>query len=116
MNTSNHHRGPSRRRAVQGMSRRGVAILAWILVALGVLAARPVAAQSDPRLTTDPTFGAPGDVITIIGSGYTPGGYPGIVFWDGVAADTLTIPDGGDFRVSFRVPIDASTDEHIVEV
>ncbi|MCB0162448.1 MAG: hypothetical protein KDD83_30130, partial [Caldilineaceae bacterium] len=26
------------------------------------------------------------------------------------------IPDGGDFRVSFRVPIDASTDEHIVEV
>ena len=116
MNTSNHHRRPSRRRAVQRISRRGVPILAWILVALGVLAARPVAAQSDPRLTTDPTFGAPGDVITIIGSGYTPGGYPGIVFWDGVAADTLTIPDGGDFRVSFRVPIDASTDEHIVEV
>ncbi|MEZ4608677.1 MAG: hypothetical protein R2838_00210 [Caldilineaceae bacterium] len=77
---------------------------------------RPVVAQGDPHaLTTDPTFGAPGDVITIIGTGYTPGGYPGIVFWDGVEADTLTIPDGGA-NVPFRVPIGAGTDEHIVEV
>ena len=111
MNKSNHHRPPSRLGVAAGIGRRVALMLAWACVLLFAFSARPVAAQGDPRLTTDPTFGAPGDVITIIGTGYTPGGYPGIVFWDGVEADTLTIPDGGDFRVPFRVPIDAIADE-----
>ncbi|MEZ4718053.1 MAG: hypothetical protein R2851_18470 [Caldilineaceae bacterium] len=84
MNTSNHHRRPSRLRVAAGSGRRGTLMLAWACVLLFAFSARPVAAQGDPRLTTDPTFGAPGDVITIIGTGYTPGGYPGIIFWDSV--------------------------------
>lgn len=90
------------------------ALLLAVLAVMGTTST--AAAQDDPRLTTEPPGGPAGSVIDLVGTGFLPGGYEGIVLWDGRPEGTLTIPTGGSFRSSFRVPTDAIEDEHVVAV
>ncbi len=58
----------------------------------------------------------PGANITITGSGFTPGGYEGQIFWDGVSQAEFEIPAGGAFSTGFQIPEDATAGEHTITV
>ncbi len=75
-----------------------------------------------PRFTGDPTLlvvpgnGLAGDEVQLIGSGYTPGGYPGTIRWDGADVGTLAIPGGGAFSEPYTIPASAATGDHTITV
>ena len=65
---------------------------------------RTVSAQQGPAILVAPDTAAGGESVTIRGINFDPGGYAGLILWDGVWTETLAIPDGGDFSVQFRIP------------
>lgn len=71
---------------------------------------------SGPTLTVVPGSGAAGDVVQLIGSGYTPGGYDGAIRWNGSDDGTLTIPSGGAFTVPYTIPAGAGVAVHTITV
>ena len=72
--------------------------------------------EGAPSLRLAPEIGLVGQTITIEGSGYTPGGYPGTVLWDGTEIDVFEIPDGGAFSHEVLVPSNAQDSIHTVTV
>ena len=72
--------------------------------------------SSAPFLTVVPNNGLAGDTVQLIGSGYTPGGYPGTIRWDGADVDTLAIPSGGAFSEPYAIPLDATAADHTITV
>jgi serine protease len=80
------------------------------------ISTRAPAFSSAPALFVVPANGRAGDSVRLIGSGYTPGGYPGTIRWNGAGVGTLAIPAGGAFAVPFTVPAGAATADHIITV
>lgn len=71
---------------------------------------------SGPTLTAVPNSGVAGETIQLIGSGYTPGSYPGTIRWNGTDVDSFTIPNGGAFTQPYTIPVDAPVNSHTVTV
>ena len=71
-------------------------------------------ATSAPSLTVVPSSGSAGDTVQLIGSGYTPGGYPGTIRWDGSDDGTFTIPSGGAFSEPYTIPNNATVADHTI--
>ncbi|MCB8983771.1 MAG: S8 family serine peptidase [Ardenticatenaceae bacterium] len=80
------------------------------------LNARAPRFAEEPTLLVVPGNGLAGDVVQLIGSGYTPGGYPGTIRWDGADTGTLAIPSGGAFSEPFTIPASASSGDHTIAV
>jgi hypothetical protein len=55
-------------------------------------------------LQVAPGAGVIGTSVRLIGSGYTPGGYPGTLFWNGASVGTFDIPAGGAFSIPYTIP------------
>ena len=91
-------------------------LLAIFALLLAVAGWRTVSAQQVPRIFVEPDVVVGGESVTIRGLDFTPGGYAGLILWDGVWTETLTIPDGGDFSVQFRIPPTANAGKHEVSV
>ena len=89
----------------------------WLLgaVAAGlVLVALPLGAQ--PSIAIGTSDAAAGGRMELSGSGFTPGGYPGLVLWDGIAVERIRIPVGGRFAVDTTIPATVADGIHIVSV
>lgn len=87
-----------------------------LLVAL-MLPASPARAQSSATLFVSPVRGFAGDKVTVSGTGFVPGGYQAIIFWDDKPQQgRFDIPQGGSFSISFVVPIDAAPGGHTITV
>ncbi|MBK8990051.1 MAG: S8 family serine peptidase [Chloroflexi bacterium] len=69
-----------------------------------------------PALSVFPSSGPAGEPVQLIGSGYTPGGYPGTIRWNGADVATLPIPNGGAFTQPFTIPAEAPTGDHTITV
>jgi hypothetical protein len=80
------------------------------------LPARAPQFSGDPALFVVPSNGRANDVVQLIGSGYTPGGYPGKIRWNGADVGTLEIPAGGAFAVPFTIPESAAISDHLITV
>jgi len=94
-----------------------LAVFLALFILLSALAdGQPALAQQGPTLVVAPTSVAGGESVTIRGSNYDPGDYTGLILWDGVLAETLTIPKGGDFSVRFRIPPTAGAGKHVISV
>ena len=63
-----------------------------------------------------PNEGAAGSSVQLIGSGYTPGNYPGNIRWNGSDDDSFTIPNGGAFSMPYTIPGSASLGAHTITV
>jgi len=63
-----------------------------------------------------PTEGVAGSSVQLIGTGYTPGNYPGTIRWNGTDDDTFTIPNGGAFSIPYTLPSDATLAAHSITV
>ncbi len=98
------------------ITNRPALLLATFALLLTVVGWRPVSAQELPRIFVTPDVVVGGQSVTIRGLDFTPGGYAGLILWDGVWTETLTIPDGGDFSVQFRIPPTANAGKHEVSV
>lgn len=70
------------------------------------------AAWAQPTLTVSPTTVEAGDAVFLTYSGYTPGGYPGTIRWDGVDDGSFPIPPGGSGTVAYILPSDATPGGH----
>lgn len=71
--------------------------------------------SSAPTLSVFPSSGLTGETVQLIGSGYTPGGYPGTIRWDGADVEVMSIPSGGAFVQPFTIPA-AATGDHVIAV
>jgi hypothetical protein len=91
---------------------RTAATLAACLAAFSLDAGLASAAT----LTANPFSANAGVTIRLEGSGFTPGGYPGIVLWDGREVERFFIPIDGTFFQDFVVPADAAVGGHLVAV
>lgn len=69
----------------------------------------------EESLSVNPTSDPPGSLVTLNGSGYTPGTDASIL-WDGSERETFTVPEGGSFSRSFQIPSGASPGEHQITV
>lgn len=67
-------------------------------------------------LSVIPNEGRAGDTVQLVGSGYTPGSYPGAIRWNGADDATFTIPSGGAFSTPYTIPTDAALEEHTITV
>ena len=91
--------------------------LSLMLVALTAIAvSHPLLAQRAPAIFVTPNSVVGGETVTIRGLGYDPGDYLGLIFWDDVVVEPLTIPNGGDFSVQFRIPPTAAVGKHEILV
>lgn len=72
--------------------------------------------RSGPVLIVAPANSLAGETVQLVGSGYTPGGYPGVIRWNGTDVGTLAIPAGGAFAVPFNIPAGAVTGDHTIAV
>ncbi|NIM94579.1 MAG: hypothetical protein GTO18_12840, partial [Anaerolineales bacterium] len=66
-------------------------------------------------ISVNPDRGLVGTTVTVNGSGFT-GGFPAAIFWDKVQMVTFTMPKGGSFSMSFKVPAQASPGGHTISV
>jgi serine protease len=80
------------------------------------LSTRAPELRSGPVLLAVPTSARAGEIVRLIGAGYTPGGYAGTIRWNGTGAGTLAIPAGGAFAVPFTIPAGATTGDHTITV
>jgi hypothetical protein len=71
---------------------------------------------SAATLTANPSSANAGATIRLDGSAFTPGGYPGIVLWDGREVERFFIPIDGTFFHDFVLPADAAVGAHSVAV
>ncbi|HLF01500.1 MAG TPA: hypothetical protein VI547_05960, partial [Anaerolineales bacterium] len=101
-----------------GKRKNANGLINWLvtLTVLYGLFAAPQKALAAPGLSVSPGSGPAGSVVTLSGSGYTPGGYNGTVRWDGADQFTFSIPAGGSFNIQFTVPGNASTGNHTFTV
>jgi cytochrome c peroxidase len=67
-------------------------------------------------MAVEPKQGMPGATVTITGTSYLPGGYDGTILLDGEEIQTITIPDDGAFTVSYTLPADITSGDHIITV
>jgi arabinogalactan endo-1,4-beta-galactosidase len=86
-------------------------VMAAMAAATLLLVAGPAAAQQYPPLgvqitISDVTPACPGGVMTVSGTGFTPGGEVQIfVESDGILVATTTADETGSFSVTFEVPV-----------
>ncbi|MFQ5593553.1 MAG: choice-of-anchor Q domain-containing protein [Anaerolineae bacterium] len=107
----------SQKRSPAATSTASVAAVLLIIVLLGSQAAQgELATVLAPSLSVVPQSGPAGSQVTLMGSGYTPGGYIGTIRWDGQDVGTLFIPQGGSFTRSFTIPPGASPGAHTITV
>ena len=71
---------------------------------------------AEPSLIVVPSNGTAGETVQLIGSGYTPGGYPGTIRWNGSDDTTLDIPNGGAFSEPYTIPTEALIADHTITV
>lgn len=90
------------------------------VVVLLTAAAGPPRPPAEPRravtLSVSPTRGPAGSTVTLTGAGYMPGGYEGVIRWDGANRGMFIIPAGGGFSVPFSIPGDAAPGDHTITV
>lgn len=99
--------------------RRLGGILAWIVLlgSLGGQATFSMAAPlAAPSISLSPSRGPAGSVVEILGSGFTPGGYPASLLWDGVVQTTFFVPQGGTFQLQYTIPAETTAGDHVVTV
>lgn len=95
---------------------------ACVILLAGLMLPAPAAAEgpgtplAQVKISVSPSSGAAGMTVTVSGSGYTPGGYPGTLLWDGATMMTFPIPGGGAFSVAFDIPGGASPGNHTITV
>jgi len=66
-----------------------------------------------PTLTLDPPVGAPGEVVTATGNGYTPDDAVSVIF-DHTSLSSVTVEPDGSFQTNFIVP-DMEADHYVVD-
>lgn len=67
-------------------------------------------------LSVSPTSSKAGEIVTLTGNGYNPGGYAGTIRWDGTDIIGFEIPGGGLFTTSFTIPAGATVGNHTITV
>ena len=101
--------------------------LAAIPACIGLLISSllgPVPASAGPaeapsaqvQVALSPASGPAGTRVTVTGSGYVPGGYPGTLRWGDTTMMTFPIASGGAFSIGFTVPDGATPGKHKVTV
>jgi len=73
-------------------------------------------AATTPTLRSLSTQSRPNDLLTIQGAGFAPGGYTATIRWNDEDHATFTIPRGGAFSQTIRVPATAQAGENTVTV
>lgn len=94
--------------------RRGFSVLAVLLASLS-LAPTSASGTTFP-LTISPNHGPAGATVDLSASGLSPGGFTWSVYWDGVLADTFTMPPGDSFTHPFVIPANATLTWHSIKV
>ncbi len=74
------------------------------------------AAPLRQSIGVSPSSGPPGTNVTVSGSGFTPGGYDGRLFWDGSFQKSFNIPSGGSFSTGFTIPSAANAGNHTIRI
>jgi serine protease len=87
----------------------------WIVDPLA-LTVRAPEFRTEPSLAVFPSGGLAGETAHLIGSGYTPGGYPGTIRWNGADVEVMSIPNGGAFLQPFTIPATAAIGDHTITV
>jgi hypothetical protein len=87
-----------------------------MLACLATLAFDAAPALAFPTLAPSPRMANAGTTVALTGDGFTPGGYPGIVLWDGREAGRIFIPVDGSFTATFTIPADATIGTHALGV
>lgn len=91
--------------------------LCALVLLLTMVVQPPLAqAQSGTVISVAPSRGFAADKVTVNGSGFTPGGYSAIIFWDGESQGRFDIPQGGSFSQSFVIPRNAAPGGHTITV
>ena len=95
-------------------------VVCFVVIALLVNSTIGMAAtQNVPAaatLSVSPDIGLAGASATLAIAGFTPGGYPGGILWDGILVQPVAIPSGGAASFNFTVPDSAAAGSHTLSV
>ncbi len=99
--------------------------LRWLVAAIGLLgvlavgpgAPAPAAAAQDADVDVSPKVGPPGTNVTLTGNHFDiapEDSVKGLIKWDGVLKEEITIPKTQPFDIAWKIPADAADGEHTI--